>query len=306
MAFAASNGKRHLITSSIEHPSVLKTCDWLKKFGFRITVLPVDRYGRVDTESLEKAIDEGTFLVSVMLANNETGSIQPIAEMVRIAHERGVPFHTDAVQAVGKIPVDVEDLGADFLTMSGHKLHGPKGVGAIYIRKGMSLDPLIHGGSQESGMRAGTENTVGIAGFGKAAELAEKRLRDMNSRIKSLCEKLWNGISQLVPDAKLNGHPKHRLPNTLNVSLPGMRGESVVLALDQKGVSLSSGSACRSGSPDPSSALLAMGLSEEQAHCALRFSLGAGNTEEQIAKTLKFISQVVQESMQIVRFTPCR
>jgi len=300
------NGKRHLITSSIEHPSVLRTCEWLEKIGFEVMYLPVDKYGMVRPEDLEEAITERTFLVSIMMANNETGSIQPIGELARIARDRGVLFHSDGVQAVGKIPIDIEEIGVDFLTMSGHKFHGPKGVGGLYIRKGIEIEPLIHGGKQEMGVRSGTENTVGIIGFGKAAELAEVRLKEMNDRVRKLRDRLWEGISRLVPDVKLNGHPEHKLPNTLNCSLPGIRGESVVLAMDQKGVSLSSGSACRSGSPKPSHALLAMGLSEEQAHCALRFSLSIGNTEEQIDRTLELIAEVIRESMSTVRFMPCR
>lgn len=305
-AFGSWNGKRHLITSSIEHPSVLRTCEWLEKFGFDVTYLPVDKYGMVRPEDLEEALTEKTFLVSIMMANNETGSIQPIGQLASIAREQGALFHTDGVQAVGKIPIDVQALGVDFLSMSGHKLHGPKGVGALYIRKGIELEPLIHGGEQEGGMRSGTENTAGIIGFGKAAELAEVHLKEMNDRVRRLRDRLWEGISRLVPGAKLNGHPELKLPNTLNVSLPDIRGESVVLALDQKGVSLSSGSACRSGSPKPSHALLAMGLSEEQAHCALRFSLGIRNTEEEIDRTLELIDEVIRESMITVRFTPCR
>jgi cysteine sulfinate desulfinase/cysteine desulfurase-like protein len=306
LAFTKWNHRRHLITSAIEHPSVIKTCDWLKKLGFRVTTLPVDENGRLHPEDLEKAINKETFLVTIMLANNETGSIQPISDLAAISHDHGIPFHTDAVQAVGKIPLDVDSLDVDFLTMSAHKLHGPKGIGAIYIRKGVALDPLIHGGGQESGMRAGTENTSGIVGFGKAAELAEKRLKEMNHRIRNLRDRLWEGISDMIPDAMMNGHPEERLPNTLNVSLPGMRGESVVLALDQKGISLSSGSACRSGSPRPSHALLAMGLTEEEAHCALRFSLGIKTTKTQIEATIGSLSQVIRESMHMVRFAPCR
>jgi cysteine sulfinate desulfinase/cysteine desulfurase-like protein len=249
---------------------------------------------------------DDAFLVSIMTANNETGSLQPIADLARIAHRRGVLFHTDAVQAVGKIPLDVETLGVDFLTLSGHKFHGPKGVGALYVRKGIELEPLVHGGEQEGGLRAGTENTVGIAGVGKAAELAEERLPDMNQRVRILRDCLWEGVRRLLPEAKLNGHPEYRLPNTLNVSLPGIRGEAMVLALDQKGVFLSSGSACRAGSPKPSHALLNMGLSEEEAHCALRISLGVGNTETQIDQTLERMGEVIRESMTTVRFVPCR
>jgi cysteine desulfurase NifS len=306
LALANWSGRKHLITSSIEHPSILKICAWLEKYRFTVTCLQVDSFGRVRPEDLEKAMTGDTFLVSIMTANNETGSLQPIADLVRMAHQRGILFHTDAVQAVGKIPLDVEALGVDFLTLSGHKFHGPKGVGALYMRKGIELEPLVHGGEQEGGLRAGTENTVGIAGVGKAAELAEERLIDMNQRVRILRDRLWEGIRRLLPASKLNGHPEYRLPNTLNVSLPGIRGEAMVLAMDQKGVDLSSGSACRAGSPKPSHALLNMGLTEEEAHCALRLSLGIGNTEAQIDKTLERMEEVIRESMMTVRFVPCR
>ncbi len=306
LALAKGNGKKRLITSSIEHPSILKICGWLEKYGFDVTSLPVNSYGRVRPEDLEEALTEDTFLVTIMTANNETGSLQPIAELAGIAHRRGVLFHTDAVQAAGKIPLDVETLGVDFLTLSGHKFHGPKGVGVLYVRKGIELEPLLHGGDQEGGLRAGTENTVGIAGVGKAAELAEERFPDMDHRIRILRDRLHEGIRRLIPEAKLNGDPEYRLPNTLNVSLPGIRGEAMVLALDRKGVFISSGSACRAGSPKPSHALLNMGLSEEEAHCALRISLGAGNTETQIDQTIERMEEVIRESMTTVRFVPCR
>jgi cysteine desulfurase NifS len=294
LAFACRGRKNHIITSTIEHPSVIESCRWLEKFGYHVTYLPVDSSGRVET-----------FLVSIMTANNETGSIQPLAELVRITRERGILFHTDATQAVGKIPVDVEDLGIDLLTLSGHKLYGPKGIGALYMKKGVILENIIHGGSQERGLRAGTENVIGIMGLGKAAELAVQRFPEMN-RVRILRDSLEKGIREIVTEAKLNGHPRERLPNTLNMCLPGFRGESIVLAMDQKGVSLSSGSACRSGSPKPSHALLAMGLSEEDAHCSIRFSLGLGNTGEEIDRTVWFLINVVQEARNTVRFAPCR
>lgn len=305
-AFAFWNRKRHIITSSIEHPSVLMACEWLQRFGYRLTYLPVDSFGRVDPDDLRKALTPETLLVSIMAANNETGTVQPIAELASIAHERGALFHTDAVQAVGKMPVDVRTLGIDFLTLSGHKFHGPKGVGALYIRYGAELEPLIHGGKQENGLRAGTENSIGIIGLGKAAELAEKRLPDMESRVRKLRDALEQGIMELVPGAVVNGHPEYRLANTLNVSLPGIRGESMVIALDAEGISLSSGSACRSGSPRPSHALTAMGLTEEQAHCTLRLSLGVENTNEQIRAVLAAMEKIIGESMHTVRFVSCR
>ncbi|GMT50175.1 MAG: hypothetical protein IEMM0008_1714 [bacterium] len=273
--------------------------------GIRVTYLEVDETGRVHPENLLSAITDNTCLISIMTANNETGSIQPIAELANIAREYAVLFHTDSVQAIGKIPIDVSELGVDFLTLSGHKLHGPKGVGALYIRKDVHFEPLIHGGEQEVGLRAGTENVIGIVGFGKACELASKRLSQMDE-IKMLRITLEQGIKELLLSAKLNGHPEERLSNTLNMTLPGIRGESMVLTLDQKGVSLSSGSACSSGSPNPSRALLAMGLSEEEAHFSVRFSLGFGNTKEDIDRTISLIESVIQESKSIVRFVPCR
>jgi cysteine desulfurase NifS len=305
IAFKNKNSKNHIITTTIEHPSVLNTCKWLEEYGFKVTYLKVDNSGIVNPDDLYSEISDKTCLVSIMMANNETGSIQPIKELCQITKEHNIIFHSDTVQAIGKIPVDADYLDIDLLTISGHKLSGPKGTGALYIRKGVSIEPLIKGGKQEGGLRAGTENVYGIAGFGKAAELAVKRLSKTGNIIK-IRNKLENGIKKLIPNARLNGHYKKRLPNTLNITLPEMRGESVVLALDQKGVSLSSGSACRAGSPKPSHALLAMGLSEEEAHCALRFSLGFSNTEEEIDHTLSLLDSVIKDSINIVRFVPCR
>ena len=305
VAFANKERGRHIITSAIEHPAVLAACRWLEKLGWKVTYLGVERDGRVNPSDLDAAITSDTVLVSIMTANNETGAIQPIAQLARFARSRGVPFHTDAVQAVGKIPMDVEELGVDLLTMSGHKIHGPKGVGALYARKGVALDPLVHGGKQENNLRAGTENVPGIAGLGKAAELAARRLPEM-TRVRELRDRLESGIRDLIPECKLNGPAEERLPNTLNVTLPGLRGESVVLALDQKGIALSSGSACRAGSPEPSHALIAMGLSDEQAHCALRFSLGLDNTHEEIDQTLDSIDGMLKEVSSGIRFVPCR
>ena len=263
-------GQDHIITTAIEHPSVLQPCRRLEQQGFRVTYLPSDRQGRVRPDDLRAALDDRTRLVSVMLANNETGVIQPVAELAALARERGVLFHTDAVQAVGKIPVDVESLGVDLLTLSAHKLHGPKGLGALFVRQGVSLDPLVSGGHQEQGLRAGTENVPGIVAFGKAAELALKHLPGAEP-IREKRDRLEGGIRELLPGARINGHPLWRLPNTLNVTFPGFRGESLVLALDRQGVAVSSGSACQAGLPEPSPVLLALGLSEEEAHCALRF-----------------------------------
>ncbi|HMK36174.1 MAG TPA: IscS subfamily cysteine desulfurase [Desulfomonilaceae bacterium] len=304
-AFANRNRGRHIITSTVEHHAVLAACKWLSDFGFRVTYLQVDSDGVIDPTALSAAITADTILVSIMTANNETGAIQPIRELAGITHSAGALFHTDAVQAVGKIPIDVEDLDVDLLSLSGHKLHGPKGVGALYVRKGVDLHSLVHGGKQEHNLRAGTENVPGIAGLGKAAELALLRLPHMD-RVRQLRDRLEEGIRALVPNTKLNGPRDERLPNTLNVTLPGFRGESVVLALDQKGIALSSGSACRSGSPEPSHALLAMGLSDEQAHCALRFSLGPENTAEQIDRTVDMMKVMMKEVASGIRFVPCR
>lgn len=306
LAFANwNNGKKQIITTPIEHSSVLEPCRWLERFGYEVTYLPVDRTGRVDPEDLKAAIRSDTLLVSVMTANNETGSIQPIRELARIAKDRGVLFHTDATQAIGKIPIDVQELDADFLSLSGHKIYGPKGVGALYMREDGLLDQLIHGGEQERGLRAGTENLIGIVGLGKAAELAGQHLSCMEE-IRRLRDRLEQGIMDIVPEARLNGHPAKRLPNTINMMLPGLRGESVVLALDQKGVSISSGSACHSSSSAPSHVLLAMGLSEEEVHCSVRISLGVRNTEGEIDRTLSLLSEMIHDQKATVRFTVCR
>ena len=305
VAFANVNGKNHIVTSSIEHPSVLNACQWLEKLGFSVTYLSVDTGGIVNPDDLRAAITENTCLVSVILANNETGSIQPIVELAGIAKERGVLFHTDAVQAVGKIPIDVEELGVDLLTMSGHKFHGPKGIGALYARKGVILDPLVSGGHQEKGLRAGTENVMAIVGLGKAAELAIDHVPQIDS-VRELRDSLEWRIQELIPGTKLNGHREKRLPNTLNLTLPGIRGESLVLALDQKGVAISSGSACSAGLSEPSHALMAMGLSEEEAHCAVRFTLGLGNTMDEIDRTVSIIDQVIRERKDTICFVSCR
>ena len=240
-----------------------------------------------------------------MAANNETGSLQPVKEIAGLARKHGILFHCDATQALGKIPVNVEDWGVDMLTLSAHKLHGPKGVGALYVRKGVELESLVSGGEHEGGLRAGTENTVGIVGFGKAAELVPGLLSEM-AGIRRLTDTLEKGIGSVVAGARLNGHPEKRLPNTLNMTLPGFRGESMVMAMSRYGVYFSSGSACSSGSPDPSHALLAMGLSQADAHCALRFSLGYGNTEEEINRVLKLLKRTIEDSKNVIHFVPCR
>lgn len=305
VAFAYRDRGNHIITSTIEHPAILKSCAFLEKLGYKVTYLPVDEFGLIHPERLREAITDETILVSLMMANNEVGTIQPLQELCAVAQEHGVLFHTDAVQAVGKIKVDVQELGVDLLSLSGHKFHAPKGVGALYVKKGVELEPLVHGGKQEGGLRAGTENVPSIVGLGKAAELAIHTLTDAE-RMAALRDRLHQGISSLIPNARLNGHPQRRLPNTLNLTLPDLRGESLVVALDQHGISLSSGSACKSGSPEPTHVLMAMGKTAEEAHCAVRLSLSHQTTEEDIDATITALAEVLEEMETTVRFLPCK
>ena len=304
VAFDQRDKGKHIITTTIEHPAILSTCKFLERLGYRITYLDVDGDGWLAPDKLRKAITDDSILVSIMMANNEVGTILTIKELCTIAHERGILFHTDAVQAVGKIKVDVQELDVDLLSLSAHKFHGPKGIGALYVRKNVKLESLIHGGKQEVGLRAGTENVPAIVGLGRAAELALHPRRD-SEKIRVLRDKLEEGIKKLVPDARLNGHPQNRLPNTLNLTLPGLRGESIVVAMDQHGISLSSGSACKSGSPEPTHVLIAMGRTEEEAHCAVRFSLSRDTTEEDINETVSALAKVLEEKS-IVRLTSCK
>jgi cysteine desulfurase NifS len=303
-AFARRDKGNHIITTTIEHPAVLNTTKYLGKTGFRITYLEVDGFGCLETKKIREAITDDTILVSIMLANNEVGTILPVGELCNIAHEKDILFHTDAVQAIGKIKVDVDELGVDLLSISGHKFGAPKGVGALYIKKGIEIEPLIHGGQQEGGFRAGTENVASIVGLGKAAELAAQTWRD-GKRIEILRDRLEEGIKELVPYARLNGHPISRLPNTLNITLPELRGESIVIAMDRHGIALSSGSACKSGSPEPTHVLLAMGRTEEEAHCSIRFSLSHDTTEKDIDDTIAALKQVLLEK-DTVRLIPCK
>lgn len=305
VAFARRDRGSHIITSCVEHPATLATCEFLEAQGFRVTCLEVDRFGWLDPELLRKAMTKETILVSIMMANNEVGTILPVGELCAIAHEHGALFHTDAVQAIGKVGVDVEALDVDLLSLSGHKIHAPKGIGALYVRKGIALEPLIHGGGQEGKLRGGTENVPSIVGLGKAAELAAEAVHHGGGVIEQR-DRLEAGIRELVPDAILNGHPEKRLPNTLNMTLKGIRGESLAVALDQHGISLSSGSACKSGSPEPTHVLLAMGKTAEEAHCAVRFSLSHDTTGEEIDATLTALGGVLREMESTVRFLPCK
>ena len=303
-AYALRDRGNHIITTTVEHPAVLNTCRFLEGQGFQVTYLEVDEFGYLHPEKLRDAITAQTILVSMMMANNETGTILPIKELCAIAHEKSALFHTDAVQAVGKIKVDVGELDVDMLSLSAHKLHGPKGIGALYIKKGLKLEPVVHGGGQESGLRAGTEGVPAIAGLGRATELAMYALSEAE-HIKALRDRLEAGIRKLVPGAKLNGHPDNRLPNTLNLTLPGLRGESVVIGMDRYGIALSSGSACKSGSPEPTHVLIAMGKSVEEAHCSVRFSLSRYTTGEDIEQTLLALGEVLKDK-EIVRLVPCK
>ncbi|MCL1599355.1 MAG: IscS subfamily cysteine desulfurase [Actinomycetia bacterium] len=305
VAFRYADAGRHLITTTIEHPAILRTTQFLERIGFEVTRLDVDEWGRVDPDHLVEGIRDDTILVSIMMANNEVGTIQPIRELCHIAHDRGVLFHTDAVQAVGKIPVDVEDLDVDLLSIAAHKFHGPKGVGALYVRKGVELEALIHGGKQEGDLRAGTENVPAIVGMGRAAALAPRWVAD-GERLAALRDRLEEGVRCLVPGAERNGDPVHRLPNTLNLTLPGLRGESLVVALDQHGIALSSGSACKTGNPDPTHVLIAMGKTTDAAHCAVRFSLSHHTTDEDIDATVNALAEVLDEMETTVRFLSCK
>ncbi len=293
VAFANESKGNHIITSSIEHHAVIETCKFLEKRGFRVTYLPVDGYGLVSLDDVRKAITAKTILISVMHANNEMGTIEPIAEIDKIAKEAGVYFHTDAVQAVGHIPVDVDELGVDLLSMSAHKLYGPKGIGALYIRKGTKLTPFMHGGEQERRRRASTENVPGIVGFGKAAELARQEMSEEVERLTYLRDRLVKGFLERIDHTRLNGHPIMRLPNNVNVSVDFVEGESMLLNLDLESICASTGSACSSSSLEPSHMLLAIGLSHEQAHGSLRFSLGKWTTEDEIERVLDVLPSVV-------------
>ncbi len=304
VAFSRRNKGNHIITTTIEHPSTLNSCRSLEKLGYNVTYLDVDPNGWLAPQKLQAALTDNTILVSIMTANNETGTVLPVRELCAIAHNKGVLFHTDAVQAIGKIAVDVRDLDIDMLSIAGHKFHAPKGIGALYIKKGIDIEPVIDGGSQEMGLRAGTENVPGIAGLGKASELALHAIRN-SENIKALRDKLEDGIKKLIPGARLNGHRQKRLPNTLNLTLPGLRGESLVIALDQHGIFLSSASACKSGSAEPTHVLIAMGLSEKDAHCSVRFSLSRYTTEKDIEETISAVGQVLEEK-DMVRLIPCK
>ncbi len=289
----ASKGK-HIITCAIEHHAVLEPCRALEKQGYAVTVLGVDSNGLVDVDELASNVTDGTTLIAIMHANNEIGTIEPVEEIGKIAKERGVHFHTDTVQTVGHIPVDVNSINCDSLAISAHKLYGPKGVGAMYIRKGSRVEKLIRGGGHESNKRAGTHNVAGIVGLGKAAELAKRRMPEETKETTRLRDALISGIEERIVDLRLNGDPVRRLPNNVNFSFDGVEGESMILMLDMKGICVSSGSACTSGSLDPSHVLMALGLRHEQAHGSLRMTLGRDNTMADVDKVLETLPGIVQ------------
>lgn len=294
-AYALGDKGRHIITTQIEHLAVLNACQFLEKNGYELTYVPVDEYGIVDVKTLEKAIRKDTILISAMFANNETGTIQPVEEIARLARERGILFHTDAVQAAGKIPVRAEEIGVDMMSLSAHKIYGPKGIGALYVNKRARVAPYMHGGHHEKNRRAGTENVAGIVGFGKACELARANMEKESTRLTVLRDRLWEGINKGLKAVKMNGHPVKRLPNTLNVSFKYVEGESILLNLDLKGIAASSGSACTSGSLEPSHVLKAMGVEASVAQGSVRFSLGSGNEASDIDRAIKEIPPIIKK-----------
>ncbi len=293
LAFRNRKKGDHIITSSIEHHAVLHTCKYLETQGFKVTYLPVNKDGLVNPEDVEKAVTPKTLLITIMHANNEIGTIQPVEDIGRIAKEKNIPFHTDAVQTAGKIPINVDALGVNMLSMSAHKLYGPKGVGALYMRKGTYVEPLLHGGGHERNIRSSTENVPGIVGFGKAAGLARERLPEA-AKIAQLRDRLIKGILE-IKDSYLNGHATKRLPDNVNVRFSYIEGESMVLNLDMKGVAASTGSACSSTSLEPSHVLLAIGLKPEEAHGSLRLTLGRGNTQEDADYVVSVLPEIVNK-----------
>ena len=291
---AFRKGKGHIITSQIEHPAVMATCQHLEKKGFDVTYLPVDKYGMVSPEDVENAIRDDTILITIMHANNEIGTVEPIEEIAKIARENEIVFHTDAVQSVGKIPVNVKRIGMDMLSISAHKIYGPKGVGALYIKKGTKIEAIIHGGGHEKGLRPSTENVPGIVGLGKACELAEKRMEEDMKRMQRLRDRLIKGVLE-IEESYLNGHPEKRLPNNAHFRFAAVEGESLILSLDDKGIAGSTGSACSSKKLKPSHVLMAIGLNEVQAHGSLRLTLGRENTEEEIDYVIEVLPPILEK-----------
>jgi cysteine desulfurase len=294
LVYAKRKKGNHIITTKVEHPAVLNTCKYLAKEGFEVTYLDVDSDGMIDLGELKKSIRDETILISIMYANNETGVIFPIGEIGDIARERGVTFHTDAIQAVGKLPLDMKSLNVDLLSISGHKIYGPKGVGALFTRRGTRLVPVIHGGHHERNRRGGTENVAGIVGLGVACEVAVRNMEKETAHLKMLVERIEKGFLEKVEHVQINGVNSPRLPNTTNISFSFIEGESILLGLDMYNIAASSGSACTSGSLEPSHVLLAMGTSHELSHGSIRFSLGCSNTVEEVDKLLEVMPPIVE------------
>ena len=292
---AKKNPGSRIITSLIEHDAILEPCKNLEKEGFDVVYLPVNNLGMVDPSSLEKSLNENTSLVSIMFGNNEVGTIEPISELAKICKEKQIPFHTDAVQAIGKISIDVNELGLDLLSMSSHKINGPKGIGALYVKRGISIDPIIFGGGQEKGLRSGTENVANIVGFGKACELARKNLVTNISKMKELRDYLSKKILKEIPCVTLNGHPEKRLPNNVHLTFLGVNGEDLLIKLDENGIAASTGSACSVQIQKASHVLQAMGFSHEQITGSLRLTVGISNTMEEMDETVKILKHVVEE-----------
>lgn len=303
IAFANRNKGKHIITSSIEHHAVLHTCAWLEGQGFEVTYLPVDKYGMVSPEEVKKAIRDDTILISIMLANNEIGTIQPVEEIGKITKENRIYFHTDAVQAIGHIPIDVKKMNIDLLSLSGHKFEGPKGCGALYIRKGTKIDTLLHGGAQERKRRAGTENVPAIVGLGKAIELATAKIEESNKNLLELREHFIRGLLK-IPKTHLNGHPTQRLANNVNVTFEYIEGESLLLLLNANGIFASTGSACNSSSLEPSHVLTACGVPHEIVHGSLRLSLGRMNSKKDVDRVLEVLPEIVQKLRNMSPLTP--
>lgn len=295
VAFANENKGNHIITSKIEHHSVLNTCKWLEKRGFNVSYIGVDKYGIVDLDELENSITDKTILITIMHANNEVGTIEPLSEIARVAKDNNIYLHTDAVQTVGKVKVEVNELGVALLTLSGHKFYGPKGVGALFIKKGTKIDPLLHGGHHEQNKRAGTENVPGIVGLGVACEIAMEEMEGENKRLRDLRDSLEEGLTERIEDIIVNGHPEKRLSGVLNICIKHIEGESMLLHLDNNSIAASSGSACTSGSLEPSHVLTSMGIPPEVAHGSLRFSLGHSNTIHDINKVIEVLPQIVKK-----------
>lgn len=294
VAYANKSKGNHIITTSIEHHAVLNSCQYLERDGFEITYLPVDEYGFITVEQVEKAIKSNTILISIMFANNEIGTVQPIAEIGKLAREKGIYFHTDAVQAVGNVPINVVDMNIDLLSLSAHKFYGPKGVGVLYIRKGVKIESFLHGGAQERGLRASTENVPAIVGLGRAIEIASESLEKQSRKLMSLRDRTIEEIMNRIPYVKLNGHRTQRLPGNVNLSFKFIEGESVLLMLDMKGISVSTGSACSSGSLDPSHVILAIGVSPELANGSLRITFGEENTQEDVDYLMEVLPAIVE------------